>query len=710
MLAFQNVKATLILGWILLAGSAFPATDLRVDFRLNTTDPYGNPIQQNRYYYVYRPDGLPRTQPVPMVLVLEASPSSGPATFFRDTAAKSGFLIVSCSFSGNSSGTPGTGWTADDPRVAGFEDYDYLSEVIRRVTLSDNAGDAFMTGISKAGHMTQAFACERPHSIRAAGPLDEFMQADNLPSAPVPLIMFQGTQDTNVPYTMVKEAVDVWRGVNQLLNVTPVATYESSPLILGMVTRSTWRPVSGPEVAMVTIVGGTHTYPTPSVQTGFDYPAAVWSFFSRYLSNNTGAPRIVSKPVDNIQPAGMPASFRITALGDAPLAYQWQRNGVDIPGATADYFTVPAVAAADDGATFQAVVANALGTVISSPAKLRVVAAAAGPAGSVAILTHPADQVVVGRTAVHFSVAADGSLPFTYQWRKNGVDITGATGSTLHIPAAITADSGATFSVLVKNSGGSAISRPATLTVTHAPGAPVILANPARVRTLPGQGGSFSVTAWSLLPMTYQWQKGSFTGTMADIPGATGPNYAVPSPTLADHLTLFRCIVSNAAGNTVSQSEMLFVTSAPASPTQILSPLTAAAQLGSPFQYTIAQSGGTAPVSFSAAPLPAGLKLDASTGIISGTPTALGDTQVTVDAFNSAGKVASGLTISVRAVAPRVSLEAWRRNTFGPSSTNPEIAGDNADPDGDSYTNRHEFLGHSNPLDPTSLPQFQPRR
>jgi poly(3-hydroxybutyrate) depolymerase len=686
---------------LVLVAAAHAATDVRVDFTLNTTDPYGNPIQQQRYYYVYRPDGLSRTKPVPMVLVLEASANSGPATFFRDIAGKAGFVIVSCSFSGNTSGTPGTGWTADDPHISGWEDFDYFDEVMRQVAASQNAGDAFMTGISKAGHMTQAYACERPQKLRATGPLDEFMGlTSNIPTAPVPLIMFQGTLDTNVPYTMVKETVDVWRAVDSLLSVTPVTTYESSPLIPGSVTRATWRPAGGrPEIAMVTIVGGTHTYPTPSVQTGFDYQTHVWNFFARYLSDNTGAPRIVSRPVDNVQPAGMSASFHVTALGDEPLQYQWQRDGVDIPGATNDWYTLPAVADTDNGATFRAIVTNASGTATSDLSKLKVLPAS--------VVDAPLDQTVVAGQPVHFSTAASGSK---YQWRKNGVNIAGATGSALDIPAAVTADSGATFRVVVDGVTSSA----ATLTVTQAPGAPVILVNPARVRTMPGQGGTFSVTAWSLTPMSYQWQKGGFTTTMVDIPGANDSTYTVPPPTLADHLTMFRCIVTNDAGNAISASEMLFVTATPVKPSQVVSPLKAAVQIGAPFQYTISQSGGTAPLLYTAAALPDGLTLDPATGIISGTPTTIADTQVTIGASNPTGAVSEVLTISVTADPPVIPLETRRRATFLASATDPTIAGDTADPDADGFTNLQEFQSATNPLDPTSSPPSpaasQPRR
>jgi O-glycosyl hydrolase len=82
------------------------------------------------------------------------------------------------------------------------------------------------------------------------------------------------------------------------------------------------------------------------------------------------------------------------------------------------------------------------------------------------ITTQPASaSVTAGQTAT-FSVAASGTAPFTYQWSKNGVAISGATAATYTTPATATADSGSTFSVVVTNSAGSATSSSATLTVT----------------------------------------------------------------------------------------------------------------------------------------------------------------------------------------------------------------------------------------------------
>ena len=66
--------------------------------------------------------------------------------------------------------------------------------------------------------------------------------------------------------------------------------------------------------------------------------------------------------------------------------------------------------------------------------------------------------------------------------------------------------------------------------------------------------------------MTYQWQQGRLTTNYVDIPGATAATYAPPAATLADHRTLFRCLVTNAAGTAVSAGEMMLVTSADNTP------------------------------------------------------------------------------------------------------------------------------------------------
>jgi hypothetical protein len=91
--------------------------------------------------------------------------------------------------------------------------------------------------------------------------------------------------------------------------------------------------------------------------------------------------------------------------------------------------------------------------------------AGATPPAAPAIMTQPADKTVtVGQTAT-FSVTASGSAPLTYQWQRNGTNISGATAASYTTPATTLADSNTLFRCVVSNAAGSATSNAATLTV-----------------------------------------------------------------------------------------------------------------------------------------------------------------------------------------------------------------------------------------------------
>jgi hypothetical protein len=82
------------------------------------------------------------------------------------------------------------------------------------------------------------------------------------------------------------------------------------------------------------------------------------------------------------------------------------------------------------------------------------------------ITTQPANQsVIVGQTAT-FSVTATSSLPLSYQWKRGGTDIAGATSASYTTLPTILADSGSVFTCTVSNTAGSISSSAATLTVT----------------------------------------------------------------------------------------------------------------------------------------------------------------------------------------------------------------------------------------------------
>ncbi len=80
------------------------------------------------------------------------------------------------------------------------------------------------------------------------------------------------------------------------------------------------------------------------------------------------------------------------------------------------------------------------------------------------IVNHPLSQTVYAGEPVTFSVTATGSNPLSYQWQKNGTDISGATAASYTINATAASNAGA-YRVVVTNSVASVTSNAATLTV-----------------------------------------------------------------------------------------------------------------------------------------------------------------------------------------------------------------------------------------------------
>jgi hypothetical protein len=265
------------------------------------------------------------------------------------------------------------------------------------------------------------------------------------------------------------------------------------------------------------------------------------------------APAISAQPANQTVTAGQTATFSVMVSGTSPFTYQWLKNNANISGATAASYTTPATLAADTGAKFDVIVSNSAGSATSAMATLTVNAAAVAPT----ITMQPANQSVTAGQTATFSVTATGTAPLTYQWQKNSANITGATAATYTTPATVSGDNGAQFDVVVSNSAGSKTSNTATLTVNAAAVAPTITTQPANQTVTVGQTATFSVTATGTAPLTYQWQK---NGTA--INGATATTYTTPATALADSGEQFSVTVSNAVGNTPSNSATLTVNAA----------------------------------------------------------------------------------------------------------------------------------------------------
>ena len=158
------------------------------------------------------------------------------------------------------------------------------------------------------------------------------------------------------------------------------------------------------------------------------------------VSYNAASPSITQHPVSRTVAPGASVTFSVRATGPGSLRYQWQRNGVNISGATAQDYTLVA-AAGDNGAQFRAIVSNDNGSVTSNSATLTVTSNQL-PAGTI---TQPAAGTLYsGGSVINFAGTAsdpeDGALPASaFTWR---VDFHHDTHSHPFVPSTSGATSG----------------------------------------------------------------------------------------------------------------------------------------------------------------------------------------------------------------------------------------------------------------------------
>jgi sugar lactone lactonase YvrE len=292
-------------------------------------------------------------------------------------------------------------------------------------------------------------------------------------------------------------------------------------------------------------------------------------------------PAITVQPQGTTVIDGQTATFQVVATGPG-LQFAWRRNGVPIAGAgSSTYMTPPTVHATDDGAQYSVTVSNASGSLTSANATLSVTPI------PVTIGSQPQAVAVADGGAASYSVTASGTAPITYQWRRNGVNVAGATGSTYVTPPLVLAvDNGAQYSVVVSNPAGSATSAAAGLVID--PVLAQITSNPSAVTVPDGAQAIFSVVARGTAPLSYQWLR---SGT--PIAGATSSDLALTA-SFADSGTQIAVRITNPAGSVTSGTAVLTVD--PLAPSISAQPQDSTVARGGTASFSIAVAGGTPPV------------------------------------------------------------------------------------------------------------------
>lgn len=303
----------------------------------------------------------------------------------------------------------------------------------------------------------------------------------------------------------------------------------------------------------------------------------------------TNPPTITSQPGSRTVTQGSTVSFSVDIAANAtqPVSYQWRYNGSNIFNAVNRVLTLTNVPAASAG-LYSVRVANPVATNFSAEAALFVNAPPV-------IITNPTNQSITLGSNVTFTVAATGTAPFEYQWRRNGAPISGAISQSYTITGVQTNHSG-TYDVLVGNSFSSVFSSGATLTVLP----PFSLSpQPTNVSVTVGGSAAFTVGAVGLGtftgPFSYQWLLNG-----SPIAGATNTTLSLTGVGLGSSGG-YTCLVNSPLGSLTSSNALLTV----------FNPFTvgsAAFQLGGLFQLTASGDNGRS------------YRLESSTNLINWTP------------------------------------------------------------------------------------------
>ena len=293
---------------------------------------------------------------------------------------------------------------------------------------------------------------------------------------------------------------------------------------------------------------------------------------------------IIAPPTMLLQPAslseipGTTAQFSAIASGGWPLSCQWLLNGTNLiaggrilvaqtnliaagglSGSVTSTLTISNVTASDAG-VYALVVSNASGIIASSNAILAV------PSSGPVIVQAPTNQIAFVGDTVQFTVAVEGTTPFTFQWQRNQSDLVdgnGTSGSstpTLTLSEVTSADIGA-YSVIVSNALGSATSTGALLLVevatpngdVSADGPPIVATQPESQIAPQGGAVTFSVLSAGAAPLLYQWQ---FNGV--NINNATNAALTLDNVTTSQ-MGSYAVSISNPLGSTASSNAELTV-------------------------------------------------------------------------------------------------------------------------------------------------------
>ena len=290
---------------------------------------------------------------------------------------------------------------------------------------------------------------------------------------------------------------------------------------------------------------------TPSSQACLTSTSAVNSSTIALTSTASTPTVAIQSSASSAVCTGVPVTFSVNTsanMGSAP-SYQWKLNGTNISGANSPTYASSALSNNDQISLEM--------TSSLSPACLTVAAAqssaiATAVNSSTSITTQPAASSACASSSTNFTVVGAGQGTLTYQWKKNGVNITGnatATTSTLTL-SGVSATDVADYTVVVTGGCGNTTSNVAAFALNPAT---LVTTQPTAVPQCTGTNATFTVAGTGHNALSYQWR---FNGTA--ISGATNDSYTATNITSAN-AGQYSVVVTGGCGAATSSNAQLTV-------------------------------------------------------------------------------------------------------------------------------------------------------
>ena len=284
-------------------------------------------------------------------------------------------------------------------------------------------------------------------------------------------------------------------------------------------------------------------------------------------------PTLTLQPVPQSVNVGATVVFTANATSDYPTTLQWRKDGTPIPGATNPTLTLTNVQVAAAG-TYTLTATNIAGSTTSNPAVLTL---------NVTVSGESVTQTVTVGSPVQFRYTAAVQAGTTFQWRKDGQPIAGATNANFTLSSAVLADAGS-YTVVVNTGAVSTTSNTAILIVLPAP-APAFTTHPISQTVAAGSPVQFSVSVTSSTPVAYQWRRNGIA-----IMGATNALLTLAGAT-TDDAGSYTVAATNAGGVSVSNAATLTVTVPAAPPVITAQPQEQTLTTGAPLILSVGVSG-----------------------------------------------------------------------------------------------------------------------